>query len=108
MMPRTLLILLSLGDAKVAADDDGGRVLFSFENADAANTQQSDAKSDNCLPQNSIKFLLDSVIARRTCAQTAQDSLPSPWPLVGEWKKGPPIHRWSLWFGVVYSGFQEK
>ena len=40
MMLRTLLILLSLGGTKLA-DDDGGRVLFNFDNADAAKQWQS-------------------------------------------------------------------
>ena len=39
MMLRTLLILLSLGGTKLA-DDDGGRVLFNFDNADAAKQWQ--------------------------------------------------------------------
>lgn len=41
MMLRTLLIVLSLGGVTLAADDDGGRVLFNFENADAAKQWQS-------------------------------------------------------------------
>ena len=41
MMLRMLLILLTLGGATLIADDDGGRVLFSFENADAAKQWQA-------------------------------------------------------------------
>jgi NADH dehydrogenase [ubiquinone] 1 alpha subcomplex assembly factor 1 len=41
MLLRTLLFLLFLGGATLAADDDGGRVLFNFENADAAKQWQS-------------------------------------------------------------------
>lgn len=41
MLLRTLLILLSLGGATLAADDDGGRVLFNFQSADAAKQWQS-------------------------------------------------------------------
>ena len=40
MMLRTVLILLSLGGTTLAADDDGGRVLFNFENAEAAKQWQ--------------------------------------------------------------------
>ncbi len=41
MFLRTLLILLSLGGAMLAADDDGGRILFNFENVEAAKKWQS-------------------------------------------------------------------
>lgn len=41
MFLLTLLFLLSLGGATLAADDDGGRVLFNFKNADAAKQWQS-------------------------------------------------------------------
>jgi monofunctional biosynthetic peptidoglycan transglycosylase len=41
MIPRTLLILVSLGGASLAADDDGGRVLFKFGNPEAADQWQS-------------------------------------------------------------------
>ena len=41
MMLRTVLILLSLVGSTLAADEDGGRVLFNFEDADAAKQWQS-------------------------------------------------------------------
>src|SRR6056297_3888272 len=41
MMLRTLLISITLGGATLTADDDGGRVLFDFENADAAKQWQT-------------------------------------------------------------------
>ncbi len=41
MILRTLLILLSVGGATLAADDDGERVLFQFDNPDAAKEWQS-------------------------------------------------------------------
>ena len=41
MMLRTLLILHSLGGTTLTADDDGGRILFNFENTDAAKGWQS-------------------------------------------------------------------
>ena len=41
MMLRILLVWLSVGVATLAANGDGGRVLYSFENADAAKQWQS-------------------------------------------------------------------
>lgn len=41
MMLRTVLILLSLVGSTLAADEDGGRVLFNFDDADAAKQWQS-------------------------------------------------------------------
>jgi len=41
MILRTVLVVLSLGGATLAADDDGGRTLFSFENAEAAKQWQA-------------------------------------------------------------------
>lgn len=41
MILRTLLILLSPGGATLAADEDGGRILFNFENVEAAKQWQS-------------------------------------------------------------------
>jgi len=41
MIQRTLLILLSLGGATLAAEEDGGRILFKFDKPDSAKPWQT-------------------------------------------------------------------